>query len=385
MRNTFRSLSVTRGVLRSLCVAIATFALLFLSSKICEAQSKMKIDSAPFGKTSDGKSVTKYTLTNSAGNTIEMIDYGAIVVSINVPDKAGKKTNVTAGFSAIDGYLQRHPYFGATVGRFCNRIANGKFSIDGKEYSLATNNGPNHLHGGKVGFDMLMWKATELKSATSVGLRFTLTSPDGDEGYPGTLQVVADYVWDNTNRLTIQLSATTDKSTHVNLTNHAYFNLGGAGSGTIYKHELMLACDQVLDVNDTLIPTGKLLPVAGTALDFVSSHPIGDKISEMKETNGYDHCYVVRGDAGKLRLAAKVVDPASGRTMEVQTTQPGIQLYTGNFLDGTEGNGGYKLHEAFCLETQHFPDSPNQPSFPTTLLKPAETFKETTTYTFGVK
>jgi aldose 1-epimerase len=365
--------------------ATAILTVLFLSSQFCEAQSKMKIDSAPFGKTSNGASVTKYTLTNSAGNTIEMIDYGAIIVSINVPDKAGKKTNVTAGFSAIDGYLQRHPYFGATVGRYCNRIAKGKFSIDGKEYTLATNNEPNHLHGGKVGFDMLMWKASELKTSNSVGLRFTLTSPDGDEGYPGTLQAIADYVWDNDNKLTIEVSATTDKPTHVNLTNHAYFNLSGAGSGTIYKHELMLACDQSLAVDSTLIPTGKFVPVTGTAMDFTTKHPIGDKIAELTATNGYDHCYVVRGDIGKLRLAAKVSDPTSGRTMEVQTTQPGIQFYSGNFLDGSAGNGGFKFHEAFCLETQHYPDSPNQPTFPTTLLKPNETMKETTTYKFGVQ
>lgn len=385
MRNRPRFFSISLGLNRLLKLAVVTLIFVFLSSKHCEAQSKMKIDSAPFGKTLDGKSVTKYTLTNTAGNTIEMIDYGAIVVSINVPDKSGKKANVTAGFSAIDEYLQRHPYFGATVGRFCNRIAKGKFSIDGKEYTLAINNGPNHLHGGKVGFDMLMWKVSELKTNTSVGLRFTVTSPDGDEGYPGTLKVIADYLWDNNNCLTINFSATTDKPTHVNLTNHAYFNLGGPGSGTIDKHELMLACDQVLAVDDTLIPTGKLLPVSGTPLDFTSSHPIGDKIAELTATNGYDHCFVVRGEVGKLRSAAKVVDPSSGRTMEVKTTQPAIQLYTGNFLDGSAGNAGYKLHEAFCLETQHYPDSPNQPSFPTTLLKPTESLKETTTYTFGVK
>lgn len=344
---------------------------------------KMKIEKSPFGKTADGKSITKFTLTNDAGNSVEMIDYGAIIVSINVPDKSGKLANVTAGFPTIDGYLQRHPYFGSTVGRFCNRIAKGKFTLDGKTYTLAINNGPNHLHGGEVGFDKLVWQTAELTSDASVGIRFTLVSPDGQEGYPGTLTTTADYVWDNDNRLTIKFSATTDKPTHVNLTNHAYFNLSGPGSGTIYNHELTLAADKFLTVDDSMIPTG-VAPVANTVLDFTSAHKIGERIAELKQTNGYDHCFVVRGDAGKLRLAAKVVDAASGRTMEVQTTQPGIQLYTGNFLAGTEGNANYKQHEAFCLETQHYPDSPNQPAFPSTLLKPGQTLSETTSYQFGL-
>lgn len=347
-------------------------------------EPKMQIESAPFGKTSDGQSVTLYTLTNASGNTVQMMDYGAIVVSINVPDRNGKKTNVTAGFTSLDGYLQRHPYFGSTVGRFCNRIAKGSFSIDGSAYSLAINNGPNHLHGGVVGFDKLMWKAAEVKSASSVGLGFSLVSPDGQEGYPGKLSVLAEYNWGNDNQLTIRFTATTDKATHVNLTNHAYFNLSGANSGTIYKHELTLSCSKYLPVDESMIPLGQLIPVSNTPLDFASKRSIGDKIAELKQTNGYDHCFVVDGQAGKLRIAASVVDPASGRTMEVMTTQPGIQLYSGNFLTGGADNAGYKLHEAFCLETQHFPDSPNQTSFPSTLLKPGKTFDETTTYKFGV-
>lgn len=354
-----------------------------LSTSSLATQPKMKIEKSPFGKTADGKSITKFTLTNAAGNTVEMIDYGAIIVSINVPDKNGKLANVTAGFPTIDGYLQRHPYFGSTVGRFCNRIAKGKFTLDGKTYSLAINNGPNHLHGGEVGFDKLVWQTAELNTDTSVGVRFTLVSPDGQEGYPGTLTTTADYVWDNDNRLSIKFTATTDKPTHVNLTNHAYFNLSGPGSGTIYNHELTLAADKFLTVDDSMIPTG-IAPVAGTVLDFTAPHKIGERIAELKQTNGYDHCFVVRGDMGKLRLAAKVVDAASGRTMEVQTTQPGIQLYTGNFLAGTEANANYKQHEAFCLETQHYPDSPNQSAFPSTLLKPGQTLSETTTYQFGL-
>jgi aldose 1-epimerase len=382
-------MKLTRFNRRLMLIAGAGFAALALvagnvvSAVESSLTTPMTIDKKPFGKTADGKSVTLYTLSNDQGNTVELIDYGAIVVSINVPDRAGKRTNVTAGFSAIDGYLQRHPYFGATVGRFCNRIAKGKFTLDGKTYPLAVNNGPNHLHGGEVGFDKRMWQVAEVRGENSVGLKFTYVSPDGEEGFPGTLTTVAEYRWDNNNCLTLDLQATTDKPTVLNLTNHAYFNLGGAGSGTIHQHELTLACDQYLPVDENMIPTGVLAPVAGTALDFTSTHKIGERISQLKETNGYDHCFVVRGKAGELREAAKVVDPASGRTMAIKTTQPGIQLYTGNFLDGTAGNAGYKTHEAFCLETQHYPDSPNQSSFPTTVLRPGEKFHQVTTFTFG--
>jgi aldose 1-epimerase len=343
----------------------------------------MTIEKKPFGKTTDGKQVTLYTLSNNQGNTVELIDYGAIVVSINVPDRSGKKTNVTAGFSSIDGYLERHPYFGATVGRFCNRIAMGKFSLEGKTYSLAVNNGPNHLHGGEVGFDKRMWQVAEVKADNSVGLKFTYVSPDGEEGYPGTLTTIAEYRWDNNNCLTLDLQATTDKPTVLNLTNHAYFNLGGAGSGTIHQHALTLACDQYLPVDESMIPKGVLAPVAGTPLDFTTPQEIGERIDQLKETNGYDHCFVVKGKAGELRDAAEVVDPISGRTLSIKTTQPGIQLYTGNFLDGKPGNAGFKTHEAFCLETQHYPDSPNQPNFPSTVLRPGEKFHQVTTFTFG--
>jgi len=363
--------------------ALALFAGDMVSAVESRLSTPMTIEKKPFGKTADGKPVTLYTLSNNQGNTVELIDYGAIVVSINVPDRSGKKTNVTAGFSSIDGYLERHPYFGATVGRFCNRIAMGKFSLEGKTYSLAVNNGPNHLHGGEVGFDKRMWLVAEVKADNSVGLKFTYVSPDGEEGYPGALTTIAEYRWDNNNCLTLDLQATTDKPTVLNLTNHAYFNLGGAGSGTIHQHELTLACDQYLPVDESMIPKGALAPVAGTPLDFTTPHKIGERIAQLKETNGYDHCFVVKGKAGELRDAAKVVDPASGRTLSIKTTQPGIQLYTGNFLDGKPGNAGFKTHEAFCLETQHYPDSPNQPSFPSTVLRPGEKFHQVTTFTFG--
>jgi aldose 1-epimerase len=366
-------------------LACTVLTLLPLSSYANESKNAMNIAKSSFGKNAKGEAVTLYTLTNSQGNTVKMIDYGAIVVSIDVPDKTGTRANVNAGFSNMDGYLMSHPYFGATVGRYCNRIAKGKFTIDGKEYSLATNNGPNHLHGGKVGFDKLMWKVTELTTPSSVGLRLNLTSPDGDEGYPGALKVTADYVWDNDNKLSIRFQATSDKATHVNLTNHAYFHLGGIGSGTVYDHALELACTQYLPIDDNMIPTGKTASVTGTGLDFTKSTSIGQRIAQFTATKGYDHCYVVDGSPGTLRKAANVVEPKSGRTMTVFTTQPGIQLYTGNFLDNSEANAKLGQHGAFCLETQHYPDSPNQPNFPSTLLKPGQTLDQTTTYQFGVQ
>lgn len=382
-------MNMTYNLARSLNTMVASAAILLSSigaaALAFESNANtMNIEKKAFGKTADGETVSLYTLTNAAGNTIRMIDYGAIVVSIDVPDRDGKKVNVNAGFDSIEGYLQRHPYFGSTVGRFCNRIAKGKFSLDGKTYSLAINNGPNHLHGGEVGFDKKMWSVKELKTDKSVGLQFTLVSPDGDEGYPGTLTTHATYEWDNENCITLTLEATTDKATVLNLTNHAYFNLGGPGSGTVHNHELTLAADQYLPVDENMIPTGAMANVAGTPLDFVAPHKIGERIAELKATNGYDHCYVVRGNAGELRSAAKVTDPVSGRTLVILTTQPGIQLYTGNFLAGNAGNANYKVHEAFCLETQHYPDSPNQPAFPTTVLKPGETFKQVTQFHFGV-
>jgi aldose 1-epimerase len=343
------------------------------------------IDATPFGKTNSGELVTLYRLTNSHGNSITMMDLGAILVSIEVPDRQGVRANINAGFPTIDGYLQRHPYFGSTVGRFCNRIANGKFSIDGKSYSLFVNNGPNHLHGGKIGFDQLLWSTDRLVTENSVGLRFSLISPDGQEGYPGTLQVTADYVWDNKNTLSIRFQASTDQATHVNLTNHAYFNLGGVQSGTVYDHSLSIESVEYVPVDENMIPTGRIASVVGTPLDFMKPTDIGDRIHQLEQTRGYDHCFVVNGPAGTLRPAATVYHPGSGRTMVVRTTQPGIQLYTGNFLDGTSASGGFKQHEAFCLETQHYPDTPNQPHFPTTLLKPSEKLDETTTFEFGTR
>lgn len=346
----------------------------------------MKVEKSSFGKTADGQEVTLFTCTNANKLVLKMIDYGAIVVALETPDKSGKFANINLGFQDLKGYLERHPYFGSTVGRYCNRIAKGKFSLDGKEYTLAVNNPPNHLHGGEKGFDKQMWKGVEVKTPDAVGIKFTRRSPDGEEGYPGNVDVTVTYTLTNNNELKIEFTATSDKATPVNLTNHNYWNLAGAGSGSILEQELTLAADKYLPVDAGLIPTGELADVKGTPLDFTSPHRIGERIKEIKaDPVGYDHCFVVRGSDGKLTLAAKAKDPKSGRVMEIHTTQPGIQFYSGNFLDGKPANGSYQQYEGFCLETQHFPDSPNQPSFPATILKPGETFSQTTVHKFSVE
>ncbi len=342
----------------------------------------MNVQKSPFGKTPDEIPVDLYTCANANGLVLKLTNYGAIVVSLDVPDRDGNLANVNLGFPRLDGYLVRHPYFGSTVGRFCNRIAKGKFTVDGEQYTLATNNGENHLHGGDVGFDKAIWDAEPIESESAVGVRFTYLSRDGEEGYPGNVNVTAEYTLNHDDELTVEFSAQTDKACPVNLTNHCYWNLAGAGSGTIRDHELMIAGDKYLPVNDSLIPTGDLADVAGTPLDFTKSERIG---ARLDQANGYDHCFVLRGDAGEMKPAARVKDPKTGRVMEIRTTQPGIQFYTGNFLDGTEASGGYKQHEGFCLETQHFPDSPNQPSFPSTILKPGETYKHTTVHKFSME
>ncbi len=340
----------------------------------------MNVQRSDFGKTADGQSITLFTLTNRSGNSVAVTDYGAILVSVKVPDRSRQLANVNLGYSTLYGYLARHPYFGSTVGRFCNRIARGQFQLDKKTYTLAINNGPNHLHGGIVGFDKLFWCGSEMKNETSIGIRFQLRSPDGQEGYPGNLDVVADYLWNDSNELTFVFRATTDAPTVINLTNHSYWNLSGAKSGNVLEHQLQLNCGRFLSVDDTLIPTGQLSDVAGTALDFRQPHFVGERIAQLPATKGYDHCFIVDGQAGQLRPAGHVFDPKTGRTMEVLTTQPGMQLYTGNHLDGE-----YVQHGGFCLETQHYPDAPNQPEFPTTRLNPGEQFEQTTVHRFGVR
>ena len=340
----------------------------------------MTLERTPFGKTSDGSSVELFTLTNSAGNTVQLTNYGAILVSVQVPDRHGKRANVNLGFGDLQGYLASSPFFGATVGRYANRIAKGKFKLADKTYTLVVNNGPNHLHGGTVGFDKQVWQAEELRQEDSVGVRFTLTSPDGQEGYPGKLDVIAEYTWNNANELSFKFQATTDAPTVLNMTNHAYWNLAGAGHGDVLEQVLQLKCDRYVAVDDTLIPTGEIAKVDGTPLDFRLPHALGERIAQLPATKGYDHCYVINGPAGELRSCAMMRDPSSGRVMEVLTTQPGVQLYTANHLGAPWGQ-----HGAFCLETQHYPDSPNHPEFPTTQLNPGETFSETTVVRFSAE
>jgi aldose 1-epimerase len=344
------------------------------------------VQKADFGKTDDGTVVEIYTLTNAKGVKAKITTYGATLTELWVPDRTGKLGDVVTGFSTLDGYLKGHPYFGSTVGRVANRIAGGKFTLEGKEYTLAVNNGPNHLHGGKVGFDKRVWKATPKASADGPAVEFTYTSPDGEEGYPGTLQVAVTYTLTAKNTLRIDYRATTDKATPVNLTNHAYFNL--AGKGNILNHQLTLNCSRYTPADETLIPTGKIASVKGTPLDFTSPKAIGKQIEKIGgKPTGYDHNFV-RNNNTTFGRTARVYDPTSGRVMTMFTSEPGVQFYTGNFLDGTvTGKGGtvYKKHAAFCLEAQHYPDSVNKPSFPSVILRPGKVYRQRTEYTFSVK
>jgi aldose 1-epimerase len=342
-----------------------------------------------FGKLPSGEEVSLYTLKNSKGMEARIMTYGGIVVSLKVPDRDGKLDDVVLGFDNLDGYLAGHPYFGALIGRYGNRIGGAKFELEGETYTLAVNNGPNSLHGGEVGFDKKNWTA---EAATDSSLVLSLVSPDGEEGYPGTLTVKVTYEVTEDNELRIDYSATTDKTTVVNLTNHTYFNLLDAGASPILGHEIMLNADRITPVDDTLIPTGELAPVEGTPFDFREPHKIGERIDaedqQIEYGGGYDHCFVLNRNGEGLSLAAKVTEATTGRVMEVFTTEPAIQFYTGNFLDGTvTGKGGiaYQKRSAFCLETQHYPDSPNQPAFPTTTLKPGEQYATTTVYKFSAE
>jgi aldose 1-epimerase len=345
-----------------------------------------------WGRTADGTAVELYTLTNAGGASVTIATWGATVVSITVPDRAGRPGDVLLGFDTLAPYLQPHPFFGSVVGRYGNRIGNARFTLDGQTYTLAKNNGEHSLHGGRRGFDKHVWKARTVPSAGGQALELVHVSPDGDEGYPGTLTATVVYTWTNDNALRIDYTARTDKPTVVNLTNHAYFNLSAGAAPSILDHRLELAADRFTPVDEGLIPTGELRPVEGTPFDFRTPRRIGDGIDaddqQIRFGGGYDHNFVLNGQMGTLRRAAHVTDPASGRTMEVLTTEPGVQFYTGNFLDGTiTGKGGriYARRSGFCLETQHFPDSPNKPDFPSVVLRPGETYRTTTVYTFGVE
>ncbi len=336
-----------------------------------------------FGTTKDGKVVELYTLTNSKGMSAKIMTYGATVTQLIVPDRKGTPGDVILGFTTLEQYEADQPYLGAIVGRVGNRIAKGRFRLDGIEYKLATNNGPNHLHGGLRGFDKAVWEAKPVASPEGPSIQFSYVSVDGEEGYPGNLSCKVVYTLTDDNELKIDYTATTDKSTPINLTNHAYFNLAGPGSGDVLGHELMLAAQHYTPVDDALIPTGEIAPVKNTPMDFTKPARIGARINKVQ--GGYDHNYVLDSGGSKTPvLAARVREPKTGRVMEVLTTQPGIQFYTGNFLDGKlSGIGGaYKKHYGFCLETQHFPDSVNHPNFPSVILAPGQTYRETTVYRF---
>jgi aldose 1-epimerase len=360
-----------------------------LANEPGETKMQPNIEKRDFGKTADGNPVELYVLTNASGMKAKVMTYGAILTELAVPDKEGKLGDVVLGFDDLKGYLAGHPFFGATVGRVANRIAKGKFTLDGKEYKLAINNRPNALHGGLKGFDKVVWKAEPVKTPEVMAVKFTYLSPDSEEGYPGNLSVAVTYTLTDKNELKIDYAATTDKATPVNLSNHSYFNLAGPASGTILDHELMLAADRYTPVDATLIPTGDIKPVKGTPLDFTTPTPIGARIDQLKgDPIGYDHNFVLNSGGKSLALAARVRAPRTGRVMEMFTTEPGVQFYTGNFLDGkTKGKGGvaYRKHQGFCLEAQHFPDSVNRADFPSVILKPGNTYAQTTVYRFSVK
>jgi len=355
---------------------------------------------APFGKMPDGATVDIYTLTNIHGMEARIMTYGAVVVSLKTPDRSGRLDDVVLGFDNFEDYLTRSRFFGAVAGRYANRIGNARFSLDGTTYELAANNGKNHLHGGRRGFDKVVWKGEPIDRGGDVGVALTYVSADGEEGYPGTLNVAVTYTLTARDELIVDYRATTDKATPINLTNHSYFNLAGEGRGDILRHLLTIEADRYTPTDDTQIPTGEIAPVAATPFDFRKPTPIGARIDadheQIRRGKGYDHNFVLNGGAkasaerGSTPTpyhAARVVDPSSGRAMDVLTTEPGVQLYTGNNLDGSAvGKSGhaYGKRSALCLETQHFPDSPNHPNFPSTILRPGTTFASRTVFAFSV-
>ena len=354
------------------------------SAKENNASTKKGIGEKAFGNF-ENKTVMEYTLTNSSGMQVSVLNYGGTVTKLIVPDREGKMGDVVLGFDSFDGYLQKNdPYFGSLVGRYANRISNAKFTLDGQTYTLAPNNNGNSLHGGNKGFDKVLWTAEKVGDSS---LKLTYQSKDGEEGYPGNLSAQVIYILGSDNSLRLDYIATTDKATPVNLTNHSYFNLSAGKDSTILNHQLQLNADKYTPVNDKLIPTGKIADVRGTPMDFTTTKAIGKDIQKVK--GGYDHNWILDRNGNGLEKGAALYDPTSGRYMEVFTTEPGIQFYSGNFLDGTlqytKNGQRYLQHGALCLEAQHFPDSPNQPAFPNTILKPGETYRQTTIYKFSVK
>ncbi len=367
-------------------LSVITLLFVFSCNKptMC-GERKMSIKKQAFGKTADGKSVDSYTLTNANGLKAEIITYGGIVTSLQVPDRNGNFADIVLGCDSPDDYAKSGTYFGALIGRFGNRIAKGKFTLDGVEFKLATNNGPNHLHGGVKGFDKVIWNAEPMQTNEGPALKLTYQSRDGEEGYPGNLSCTVVYTLTNNNALKISYEAKTDKATIVNLTHHSYFNLAGYNSGDILGHTLQIFADHFTPVDKTLIPTGEIKAVKGTPWDFTKPMTIGSRIKDVE--GGYDHNYVLNSSDGSLALAASVYEPKTGRVLEVFTTEPGLQFYSGNFLDGSvKGKGAvYKKHDGFCLEAQHFPDSPNEPNFPSVVLRPGEKYTQLTVYKFSTR
>jgi len=353
---------------------------------------ELKIIEKPFGK-ANGIACDLYTLTNAKGMSMSVTNYGGIVTALSAPDKNGNFADVALGYGDVESYVRNNPYFGAIIGRYGNRIANATFTLEGVKYNLAANNGLNNLHGGTKGFDKVVWGVKERKAADSVGLELSYISKDGEEGFPGTLKATIVYWLTNANEFKIEYSAITDKTTVVNLTQHSYFNLAGEGSGDILNHEVMLNADRYTPVNENLITTGELASVKKTPMDFTTATKVGERINadfaQLKFGNGYDHNWVINQKSpGRMTLAATVREPKTGRFMEVFTTEPGVQLYCGNFLDGTAiGKSGkpYAFRNGLCLETQHFPDSPNRPEFPSVALKPGATYKTTTVFKFSAR
>jgi aldose 1-epimerase len=382
---------VKQSMIAVIAIALAAAGNMLWQPRLASAMIKPKISKQGFGMTTDGEPVELYTLTNYKGMEARIMTYGGTVVSLKVPDRNGKIGDIVLGYETLDGYLKNNPFFGSIVGRYGNRIGKASFTLNGKQYSLQKNNGENTLHGGVKGFDKVVWKAKEVNTVNGSGLSLTYLSKDGEEGFPGNLSVTVVYTLTNNNELKIDYSATTDKTTVVNLTHHSYFNL--AGEGDILKHELMINAGKFTPVDSGLIPTGELRPVKGTPMDFTKPAVIGARIDQQDEQlsfgKGYDHNWVLNATkAGGLAFAARVYEPTSGRVMEVFTTEPGIQFYSGNFLDGSiTGKGGqvYKHRSGLCLETQHFPDSPNKPAFPSTVLRPGQRYRTTTVHRFSTK
>ncbi|MFH1718817.1 MAG: aldose epimerase family protein [Planctomycetota bacterium] len=348
----------------------------------------LEVTQEPFGQMADGLKVISYELKSAQGLRAKVIDYGAILVSLEVPDRDGKSADIVLGFDDLDSYIGRSPLFGATVGRYANRIAGAGFVLDGVEHKLTANSGKNHIHGGaSKRFDKVMWQGRPFQNNEEAGVRLTYRSADGDEGFPGNLDCTVTYSLTKDNELKIRYEATTDKPTIVNLTNHSYFNLAGAGAGDVLSHQVMINADYYTPADEALIPTGEILSVKNTPLNFTELKTIGARIAELTQTRGYDHNYVLKNSGGSLVLAARVYEPQSGRVMEVHTTEPGMQFYTANGMKGLKGKGGkvYERHYGFCLETEHFPDSPNKPHFPSVVLRPGAKYATITVLAFSTR